>query len=817
MLLPNREPPWFETTFTFGGKEMSKRSLSTTLAITLIAAFSVWSMASTDASAQGMREHGAHSAHQQSPQFGQQHQSHLTADRPTPHGGQFSVAGSLHFEVVYLPQETRVYLYDALNRPISTKGVAGQVAMTVRGYEKVYRYPLAYVATQAGSGIQDYLAVAVNVSRIKDGDMAVAFELTNLPSRDLPGASVKQMFALSKLPVTVAILDAADGPRIEQQKVCAVTGGRLGSMGRPVKVLLGDQPIYLCCKGCLGKVQKNPVAYLPKSTPAQPARSTQSTRSAWTCSMHPQVKMPKPGKCPICGMELVPDIVIPKGRLRDFCEAYVTAAMGGLEIQHIEHWGPPWLIIPSYVTFAGQKAVPRLRKMLDNKHLRVIAGTADQLGKLGDREAIPKLKQLLASKRLQWYDQLEVLQYIDDLYVCYYLVSTQPVRPEMARSYQQSQGYKRLSVWEHGLRKCPVVFAPGVKTDEQEYEFRFKPFLADAEEDLYMYDFLLSRLATMVKAFYFPSFIWGLGRPSTEFQGQDRPEEGINIGGTTTKYSDEEIEPISMPTNLPDADMLQRELDSLIQRNTLEDVLFGRVQGDTAAFAIRLRINVAKNKLVPYVKSMAVALMETYDLVTRSVEHLGEEVIIDGEEITPAMAIAARGRISVAVDPRLPGEEGIDLQKAAMAVNLRLPEAWIWETILGIDDPATLSLLRDVQELEELPEVKERLLQEALEMLQVRIEDEETMAILDVLDQFGDQLDPEVVAALQALATGQTTGEAGGAPPPPPPGGLGRGPFPDNSSNQAVGGGRGLDTVNAPTPSNIETGEAGVGSEEPRG
>ena len=26
----------------------------------------------------------------------------------------------------------------------------------------------------------------------------------------------------------------------------------------------------------------------------------------WTCSMHPQVRMPKPGKCPICGMDLVP-------------------------------------------------------------------------------------------------------------------------------------------------------------------------------------------------------------------------------------------------------------------------------------------------------------------------------------------------------------------------------------------------------------------------------------------------------------------------------------------------------------------------------
>jgi membrane fusion protein, copper/silver efflux system len=26
----------------------------------------------------------------------------------------------------------------------------------------------------------------------------------------------------------------------------------------------------------------------------------------WTCAMHPQIRMPKPGKCPICGMDLIP-------------------------------------------------------------------------------------------------------------------------------------------------------------------------------------------------------------------------------------------------------------------------------------------------------------------------------------------------------------------------------------------------------------------------------------------------------------------------------------------------------------------------------
>ena len=26
----------------------------------------------------------------------------------------------------------------------------------------------------------------------------------------------------------------------------------------------------------------------------------------WTCSMHPQIRLPQPGKCPLCGMELIP-------------------------------------------------------------------------------------------------------------------------------------------------------------------------------------------------------------------------------------------------------------------------------------------------------------------------------------------------------------------------------------------------------------------------------------------------------------------------------------------------------------------------------
>ncbi len=34
----------------------------------------------------------------------------------------------------------------------------------------------------------------------------------------------------------------------------------------------------------------------------------------WTCSMHPHIRLPGPGKCPICGMDLVPAAPAPAGR-----------------------------------------------------------------------------------------------------------------------------------------------------------------------------------------------------------------------------------------------------------------------------------------------------------------------------------------------------------------------------------------------------------------------------------------------------------------------------------------------------------------------
>jgi Cu(I)/Ag(I) efflux system membrane fusion protein len=44
----------------------------------------------------------------------------------------------------------------------------------------------------------------------------------------------------------------------------------------------------------------------PVATATQESDSTAQEATLWTCSMHPQIKLPHPGKCPICFMDLIP-------------------------------------------------------------------------------------------------------------------------------------------------------------------------------------------------------------------------------------------------------------------------------------------------------------------------------------------------------------------------------------------------------------------------------------------------------------------------------------------------------------------------------
>lgn len=186
-----------------------------------------------------------------------------------PHGGQLTTAKPLAFEVVYLPQEIRVYIFDVIPNPESAKDVTGEVSLQRPHDQQVKRIALRYVAQPADQ--QDYLSAPVDLSGAKDGDLTATIKLANLPLPHHPGFTFAQSVAVSKAEpkVALAAIDLSDQAGIARQRVCPVTGAALGSMGGPVKVLVGGQPLYLCCKGCMAKVKSDPELYLTKVSSPQ--------------------------------------------------------------------------------------------------------------------------------------------------------------------------------------------------------------------------------------------------------------------------------------------------------------------------------------------------------------------------------------------------------------------------------------------------------------------------------------------------------------------------------------------------------------------
>jgi len=209
--------------------------------------------------------------------------------REAPHGGQITATEWHHFEAVYTPKETRIFVYSPSMQRMDTRGVRGQLVMQVRGNPQLFRYPVKEAADGPG---MHYLSVPVDVSRIRDGDMLVTYDLSNLPFREEPKVQFSQLFALTRAPgavpgprtavpnspaaVRVVALTDADRPLIARQRTCPVLGSALGDHGDPVKLLVHGQPLFVCCQGCIDKIKQNPDRYVQKASSAPVVRQPQA-------------------------------------------------------------------------------------------------------------------------------------------------------------------------------------------------------------------------------------------------------------------------------------------------------------------------------------------------------------------------------------------------------------------------------------------------------------------------------------------------------------------------------------------------------------
>ncbi len=149
----------------------------------------------------------------------------------------------------------------------------------------------------------------------------------------------------------------------------------------------------------------------------------------WTCSMHPQIKMEKPGKCPICGMELIPleesssskeevasnEIVMTKEaiQLANIQTSVVSKTGANKEIRLLGRVQPderklysqvshiPGRIERLYINFTGEK-VSRGQKMVRIYSPELISAQKELFEAIKSREVFPQLYTASRNKLKLW-------------------------------------------------------------------------------------------------------------------------------------------------------------------------------------------------------------------------------------------------------------------------------------------------------------------------------------------------------------------------------------------------------------------------------
>jgi P-type Cu+ transporter len=91
---------------------------------------------------------------------------------------------------------------------------------------------------------------------------------------------------------TNAVVDPVCGMAVDPHK----TQHRAAHQGRTY---------YFCSAGCQAKFSADPVKYV-SSRPGQKGHAPVPEGTIYTCPMHPEIRQPGPGNCPICGMALEP-------------------------------------------------------------------------------------------------------------------------------------------------------------------------------------------------------------------------------------------------------------------------------------------------------------------------------------------------------------------------------------------------------------------------------------------------------------------------------------------------------------------------------
>jgi Cu+-exporting ATPase len=99
---------------------------------------------------------------------------------------------------------------------------------------------------------------------------------------------------------------------------------------------------HFCSAGCRAKFVAEPTRFLAASTQASPPKPAPAG-TIYTCPMHPEIRQPGPGHCPICGMALEPEIATaaegPSAELVDMTQRFWVALALSIPVVALEMGG----------------------------------------------------------------------------------------------------------------------------------------------------------------------------------------------------------------------------------------------------------------------------------------------------------------------------------------------------------------------------------------------------------------------------------------------------------------------------------------------
>lgn len=153
---------------------------------------------------------------------------------------------------------------------------------------------------------------------------------------------------------------------------------------------------------------------------------SQSEVQEWTCSMHPQIRMPEPGKCPICGMDLIPVTAEDAEATRHVRLTKSAVALANIETQVVQRrdqlsrsvlsygkieaderrtWSQtahiPGRIEKTYVTYRGQY-IRKGQKIAELYSPELITAQQELLEAHRHRQVNPGLVESARAKLLNW-------------------------------------------------------------------------------------------------------------------------------------------------------------------------------------------------------------------------------------------------------------------------------------------------------------------------------------------------------------------------------------------------------------------------------